>query len=538
MSTDFVTMAMDIMTPLMDPATAHKAGSHVRDDDLVDLSPGATAALAATLRDASHALSQVDTDGLDPEERVDHAVLASTVDARLFALTETRDHEWNPLLHNPGPLLDALLRREYAPAAERLTHLANRLVAVPDALATARAMLTDMPAIHVRTAITQFTGTAALVRDEVPRLLVGEPRLAERVGSAREAALAALTEFVDWLRGRTGESGRDPRLGRPLWEAKLWHTLDTPMTAAELNRRAWAALESVTDEMHEVAATMTGGPPGDNTVRAALAAAADRRPDSGSIVELARTALAEATAFVDQFELVSLLTDPIEVREMPEYQRGVAGAYCDAPGPMAEGVMPTVYAIAPAPADWPASRVESFYREYNDDMMRNLTVHEAMPGHYLQLAHARRFAGSTPVRAVFTSGTFIEGWAAYAEHLMADHGFGGPAVRLQQLKMLLRTILNAILDQAVHCDGLSEPDAMALLTGRGFQEEGEAAGKWQRALLTSTQLSTYFVGYTELRALATRRPADTDLRAWHDALLAHGSPSPRHLHDILPTLPT
>ena len=536
--TDFVTMAMDIMTPLMDPLTAQQAGSHVRDDDLQDLSPATSAALAATLRDASHALSQVDTEGLDPEERVDHAVLASTVDARLFALTETRDHEWNPLLHNPGPLLDALLRREYMPAAERLTHLANRLVAVPDALATARAMLTDMPALHVRTAITQFTGTAALVRDEVPRLLAGEPRLAERIGSARQAALAALAEFVDWLRVRAAEPGRDPRLGRPLWEAKLWHTLDTPMTAAELNRRAWAALESVTDEMHEVAAAMTGGPPGDNTVRAALAEAAGRHPDSGSIVELARTALAEATAFVAQFELVSLPADPIEVREMPEYQRGVAGAYCDAPGPMTAGTLPTVYAIAPPPADWPASRVASFYREYNDDMVRNLTVHEAMPGHHLQLAHARRFAGSTPVRAVFTSGTFIEGWAAYAEHLMADHGFGGPAVRLQQLKMQLRTIINAILDQAVHCDGLAEPDAMALLTGRGFQEEGEAAAKWQRAQLTSTQLSTYFVGYTELRALATRRPADTDLRAWHDALLAHGSPSPRHLHDILPTLPT
>jgi uncharacterized protein (DUF885 family) len=137
------------------------------------------------------------------------------------------------------------------------------------------------------------------------------------------------------------------------------------------------------------------------------------------------------------------------------------------------------------------------------------------------------------VRAVFRSGTFIEGWAVYAEELMADHGFGGLPVKLQQLKMQLRMTLNAILDQATHCDDISERDAKALLADRGFQEEGEAAGKWQRALLTSTQLSTYFVGYSEVSAIAASRPADTDLRAWHDSMLAHGSPSPRHLRDLV-----
>jgi uncharacterized protein (DUF885 family) len=177
--------------------------------------------------------------------------------------------------------------------------------------------------------------------------------------------------------------------------------------------------------------------------------------------------------------------------------------------------------------------VESFYREYNDHMVRNLTVHEAMPGHFLQLAHARRYVGSTRTRAVARSGPFIEGWAVYAEQAMADHGFGGLPIRLQQLKMQLRMTINAILDQLVHCEDMSEGEAMALMTGRGFQEEGEAAGKWRRALLTSTQLSTYFVGYTEVAAIAAARPAGTGVAAWHDAMLAHGSPSPRHLRMLL-----
>jgi uncharacterized protein (DUF885 family) len=127
----------------------------------------------------------------------------------------------------------------------------------------------------------------------------------------------------------------------------------------------------------------------------------------------------------------------------------------------------------------------------------------------------------------------VEGWAVYAEELMAEHGYHGLPLRLQQLKMQLRMTMNAILDQLVHCEGLSEADGMALMTERGFQEEGEAASKWRRALLTSTQLSTYFVGYTEVSAIARARPAGTSLRAWHDAMLAHGSPPPRHLRALL-----
>jgi uncharacterized protein (DUF885 family) len=196
--------------------------------------------------------------------------------------------------------------------------------------------------------------------------------------------------------------------------------------------------------------------------------------------------------------------------------------------------VPTFYCIAPAPADWPAARVESFYREYNDHMVRNLTVHEAMPGHFLQLAHARRFIGTTRVRAIGRSGPFVEGWAVYAEEMMVTAGFGGLPVRLQQLKMQLRMTLNAILDQLTHCEQLSQADAMALLTDRGFQEEGEATGKWRRALLTSAQLSTYFVGYAEVAQVAAARPAEIPARQWHDAMLAYGSPPPRHLPALMP----
>jgi uncharacterized protein (DUF885 family) len=174
-------------------------------------------------------------------------------------------------------------------------------------------------------------------------------------------------------------------------------------------------------------------------------------------------------------------------------------------------------------------------------MVHNLMIHEAMPGHALQLEHSRRFTGSTPVRAMLRSGSFVEGWAVYAEQLMGAHGYPGDgsaaaAVGLQRLKMKLRMIINAIMDARVHCADMTQAEAMALMTGRGHQEEGEATAKWRRVLLTSAQLSTYYVGFVEVSDLAASlRGAHPGWgeRQVHDTVLGHGSPPVRHLRTLL-----
>ena len=264
-------------------------------------------------------------------------------------------------------------------------------------------------------------------------------------------------------------------------------------------------------------------------------------PDDTTILEFCRDALTAQTAFVTDRRLLSVYDDPVELIVMPEIDRGVAVAYCDSPGPLEPSPLSTFIAVSPTPADWAPQRVASFYREYNRHMVHNLMVHEAMPGHYLQLQHSRRFTGSdTAIRAALRSGSFTEGWAVYTERIMAEQqypGEGDPrAVRMQQLKMQLRTIINAILDARIHGHGMTEAEAMALMTGRGYQEEGEAAGKWRRAQLTSAQLSTYYVGYCEISDLADDlRAADPGLtdQQVHDRMLAHGSPPVRLLRTLI-----
>jgi uncharacterized protein (DUF885 family) len=534
MPQDFVPLAEHIVDAVLEtsPSLAASAGDHRFDDRLPDYSPSAVAGDVDMLRDASTALSQVDMDTLGADDKVDHAVLLGRIERALFELTEVREHEWNPLRHNPGALLYGLIARPFAPVDQRLTSIASRLAAIPDALATARTVLSDCPRIHLETAVGQFSGTATLISDELPNLIGQAPTLADTIEPVQQRALAALGEFVSWLCDRAdeaGDGGRDPRLGRRTWEARLWHTLDTELSAAEILSRARANVERVTAELRAVATELTGTP----DIRAALDQLAAQHPNNTTIVDLAKMTLERATDFVGENDLVTLIDDPCVIMEMPEFARGIAVAYCDPPGPLETGDMPTFYCIAPTPSGWPADRVESFYREYNNHLISNMIVHEAMPGHFLQLAHSRRFRGSTRARALGFSGPFVEGWAVYAEEFMVEHGFGGLPVRAQQLKMQLRSSLNAILDQLVHCEGLVEADGMNLLTEMGFQEEGEAAGKWRRALLTSAQLSTYFVGYTEVAEIGRARPTGTSLRAWHDSMLAHGSPPPRHVRTML-----
>jgi uncharacterized protein (DUF885 family) len=225
----------------------------------------------------------------------------------------------------------------------------------------------------------------------------------------------------------------------------------------------------------------------------------------------------------------------VKVIVMPEFQRGVAVAYCDAPGPL-EKNGETFYAISPTPSEWTKERVESFFREYNNYMLQDLTVHEAVPGHYLQLAHANKFKAPTMVRAIFGSGTFVEGWATYAEQLMAEKGYAGPELKMQQLKMRLRLIINSMIDQKIHTAGMTEKEAMDLMMNEGFQEDGEAAGKWRRACLTSTQLSTYYVGNIEINNLRNGYEAKhpgTDFKSMHDAIISVGSPAPKYVREAL-----
>ncbi|MGZ4591216.1 MAG: DUF885 domain-containing protein [Actinomycetes bacterium] len=543
-ATDFTTLARRTLDGLLErhPDLATTLGDHRFDDRLPDLSAPALDDEVRWINDRLADLAAVDEHALGVDEQVDRAILRNRLEAQRFDVTQVRDQEWDPLVANPGSAIYTLLVRDFAPLGDRLRSAAGRLDAVPAALDTARRTLHDMPRVHVETAIGQFLGTRTLLATELERALSQEPSLRAEVESARERAVAALDAHITWLREQLETADGEPRLGAERYSRKLSLTLDTDSDADAVLGRAESDLARVEQAIAETAARLDPGGDPEGQVRRVLdRLAGEGHVDNDTIVALCTQAMAECTDFVRAQDLVTVHDDPVEIIVMPEIHRGVAVAYCDPPGPLESTPLPTYFAVSPTPEDWSPERVASFFREYNAHMLHNLTVHEAMPGHVLQLAHNARFQESVPVRKALWSGSFVEGWAVYAEELMADAGYRSDvgladALRMQQLKMQLRMTINAILDARVHAHGMTEGEAMDLMTVRGHQEEGEAAGKWRRALLTSAQLSTYYVGYVEVadlaRDLAAARPA-WSTRERHDAMLAHGSPPPRHLRTLL-----
>ncbi|HET6329564.1 MAG TPA: DUF885 domain-containing protein [Holophagaceae bacterium] len=530
----------------LNPESATQLGDHRFDGRLSDLGSGGRAKQRAWTKAQRAALLAIPETQLSPENQVDRAILRDQLDGALFQLDGLKSWQWNPLAYNPGDAIYGLLSRDFAPLPERMESVKARLLLIPGLLESAKANLKNPPRIYTETAIQQFQGALAMVREDVGAS-AAQVGMKDELAPAQDKAAKALDDFIAWMKSDLlPHSSGDFRVGKENFRKELRYTLNSDLSMEEILKRAEAGLKTTKAEMLEVAKSLFASYfPGQtetdpNTlIKAVLDRIAEKRPTNDTIVALATSDLKQAADFVRGHALVSVPDEPVKIIVMPEFQRGVAVAYCEAPGPL-EAHGSTFFAISPTPADWRPERVQSFFREYNEAMVQDLTVHEAMPGHYLQLAHSNAFKAPTLVRGIFTSGLFAEGWAVYGEQLMARAGYGGPEVRMEQLKMRLRVIINAILDQKIHTRGMTEQQALDLMEHEGFQEEGEAVGKWRRACLSSTQLSTYFVGASEMddiRAAAEAKAAQDkvafDQRAFHDRLLSFGSPAPKYARRLM-----
>lgn len=525
-----------------DPVQATALGDHRFDDQLPDWSPSALDDLVTRLDDHMTRLDAIDDVALPRTDQVDLEILRAKVAARHFDLTDVRRHRWDPMAWDPGTAIRLLAVRDFAPAAERVAGIVSRLRAVPDYLEQSRRSLVEISAIHAETAITRASGFAAVI-DEAARVEQMAPH--RDFSQAAQDAAEAVEVHARWLSEQVPTAQWDPRLGVRLYSAAVWHHLDEELTPVQILESAEAHLDDVNALLRETSGEfLRESVRSPDIVRRALARVAEESPvNDATVLDEVRIALDRLTDFVREHDLVTIPGGETAIIEMPEIHRGVAVAYCDAPGPLERANVATYVAVAPAPADWGADRVASFYREYNAMLLHDLAAHEAMPGHVLQLAHARAVREASMVRSFGMSGAFVEGWAVYAEHLMWERGYApddradaGLRLRLQQLKMQARMTLNAILDARVHGGDIDEPGAIELLVRRGFQEESEAVGKWRRALLTAAQLPTYFVGWLGVRGivddLRVLHPDWSD-RQIHDLVLAHGSPGPRHLRALL-----
>jgi uncharacterized protein (DUF885 family) len=522
----------------LNPIHATAAGMHAYDAEWPDLTEaGRSERLAFAQRWQAELAGYVDDD-LSRDERVDRDLLLAELDGIRFAETELRQEAWDPLewVYVLGGGIFPLIAREFAPLADRLASAAGRLEGIRGVVEAARTELVGLPdrpvsAFHTETALKQLPGIAELADDAVnagraasstdPEVAAILPRV-EAASADAKAALADLEahlrEFV--LPRAEGEG----RLGAALFTTKMRHTIkDAELTPTRILARAEQEYEAVRAEMIRLAKDLwptwgggTEAPADDGAlVRAVLDAIAAEHPPAADLLDWCRTELGRIEAFCRERDLVGLADDPLEIRWTPVFLRAFGGAMLDTPGPLDKG-QKAFFAITPVPEDWSPEQVESYLREDNDRMLRVLTIHEAVPGHYLQGSYANR--NPSIVRGIFWSGVYAEGWAVYVTQVMMDVGYGAddPALLLVHWKFYLRAAINAIIDVRIHAGEahggpMTEDEAVQLMVEGGFQEEAEARNKYNRARLSSTQLSTYFVGSMamwELEVAVRRRLAE------------------------------
>lgn len=541
--------------PALSPVSATSLGDHRFDTELDRVSEADRAREVRFLQQYLDELDQIEPASLSRSNQVDYALLDHSLQAQLWRLDELQEWAWNPTAYTRlvGSAVYGLLAREFAPLETRLACVASRLEEFPRLFDQIRATLVPerVPKVHAETAIKQNRGVLSILDNMVePHLAELPPAEQERLERAIETGRRAVEDHQKWLESELlPNAGGEFRLGAELYDKKLAFSLHTPLTRHQIRERAERQLRQVRNQMYDIAKEVYGTQypytefPAEPTdayksaiIRACLEMACRDLPERDGIVEAAYRSLDLVTTFTRENDLVTLPPDPLDIIIMPEFQRGVSVAYCDSPGPLDVG-QKTFYAVAPLPEDWTDEQVHSFLREYNIRSIHNLTVHEAMPGHFLQLAHSNRYPGV--LRAVLSSGTFIEGWAEYTEWMMCEQGFldGDPLMRLVVLKWYLRATTNAIIDQAIHVDGMTRDETMRLMVEDAFQEESEAAAKWTRAQLTSVQLSTYFVGHQEhidLRREAEQTWGDKfNLKEYHDKVLSFGSPPAKFVRALL-----
>ena len=553
----FENLASEFLSDLgnVSPVVATLIGDHSSDHRLDEVDSAGRTETLELLQDYRKALAKIDRDQLSRANQVDAELLAHEVESNIWSLETLQEWAWNPLyyVNLSGSSIYGLMARDFAPINERLMNAAARLEQMPRFLEQARASLQPerVPTVHAETAVQQNPGLVSIIETMIVPAMDGLPaedrqRLEAAIETAKDAVAAHQTWLEETLLPR---AAGDFRVGAEIYDRKLAFALNSSLSRRDIKARAEAEYEAVRNQMYAVAKEVyakkhpyTYFPDNPDEgfkqaiIRAALEEAYRKLPPRDGIVEVARQYLQQATDFVIEHNIVTMPEEPVEIIIMPEFQRGVSVAYLDPPGPLDKD-QPAFYAVAPLPEDWTDDQVESFLREYNLLSMQDLTIHEGVPGHYLQLALSNRYPST--IRSVLWSGPFVEGWGVYAEVMMIEEGYMSdePLMKLINLKWYLRAVTNAIIDSAIHVDGMTREAAMKLMVEGGFQEEREAAGKWVRAQLTSAQLSTYFVGYQEHRELRAEVErawgADFTLRRYHDTLLSFGSPPVRFVRALM-----
>ena len=508
--------------------------------------PAPTAAFRARygawLTQQLKALGRVDAARLSPAAKSDLLMLKTQLEAERWYLDTLKSWQWNPSAYNIAEPISLLLSTPYAPEVQRLKTVQQRLAQVPAYYAAAKASISRPTREYTQVAIQQNAGALEVLGAGLEKQVAGSAlNAAERTRflATLKPARAAVTDYIAWLTALDAQLAKDGtarsfRLGEALYEQKFAFDIQSGSTGKALYERAVAEKERLLTRMGVLADQLwpkhlAGTPvPADRVQKISqlIAKLSERHSSREGFVDEVKRQIPLLEAFVREKNLLSQdATRPLQVRETPAHQRGFAVASVNAPGPY-DPTAKTFYNVSPLDAYTP-EQAESFLREYNHWQLQVLNIHEAVPGHYLQLLYANK--SPSKIKALFGNGAMVEGWAVYSEKMMLEAGWGNfePEMELIHSKWLLRVTTNTILDYGIHVLDWSEQQVLDLIRNEAFQSETEARGKWRRATLSQVQLTSYFAGYSAIYDYRERLKKQLgerfDLKRFHESFLSYGN---------------
>ncbi|NBA88420.1 DUF885 family protein [Emticicia sp. CRIBPO] len=530
-----------------DPEWATQAGYHKYDSLLtIPDSLGFNASLTFVNANLD-SLKQYKPEELNTSHQTDYYMISDFLESRKWEIETKKQYTWDPSYYNVGGLFAFMLSENYAPIETRLVDFGKRLRYVPDYYKAAKANIVN-PAEELRTlAIDQNTGGLSVfeteLTDAVKKSKLSDKEKSEITALSKDA-VAAIKDYVGWLKNLKSAQPRSFRLGKQLYETKFKYDIQSAYTAAQIYDSALVRKQYLHGEMFKISRKLWpkyfGSKPAPTDTLILIGKMIDTLSVKHVRPEEFQTAIEkqipELVKFIKDKNLVYLdESKPLVVRKEPAYMGGVAGASISAPGPY-DKKGNTYYNVGSL-AGWTPERSESYLREYNHYILQILNIHEAIPGHYAQLVYSN--LSPSLIKSILGNGAMVEGWAVYTEQMMLENGYGDnePEMWLMWYKWNLRTVCNTILDYQVHVKDLSKEGALQLLTKEAFQQQAEAEGKWRRVNVSSVQLTSYYTGYKEiidLREKVKKKEGDKfNLKAFHEKFLSYGSAPVKYISRLM-----
>src|SRR5271154_2790120 len=445
---------------------------------------------------------------LDPQDAADWQLIDDQIGLNLLEFDKIQNYRHNPTVPVEliGNALFLPLTQDYATLEVRLGHVLSRVSQIPRLLDQVKAYLSDADPIFISTAIAENDGNIDLIQNDIANEMPAGSALKAEYDQVAPAAIASLRNFSAWLMDDLGKrpSRLTWRLGKENYDLKFRLVMETDITPDALLADAESELKDVRAEMLGLALPMhaqmfpshgdhsdlTGRDRENQIIGEVLQEISDDHTTPDRLQQTIESDLIGIIAFIREKKIVTLSSrDNLKVISTPLFMRGIYSVAGFHSAPPLEPHAEAEYWVTPIDSQAPAAATESRLREYNNFTLQWLSLHEGLPGHYVQAEHANNIQPESRrlLRAIFGNGAYVEGWAEYGAQVMMDEGFlnNDPRFRMTMHKLRLRVLANTILDIKMQTMNMTDAQAMDLMTKDAFQTQAEADGKLLRAKLSS-----------------------------------------------------